>query len=65
MLSLERFFCFSIAPGPLISLTILVPQRHFTQFELKIRAIKLQKMLKFVLLENCFSDNLIKVEICY
>ena len=31
-------------------------------FEPKIRAIKLQKGLKFALLDNCFSDPSIEVE---
>ena len=51
----------------LISLTILVTMRLFTMFYFKIRAIKLEKTLKFALLGNCFFDHFdnFEVEICY
>ena len=43
-------------PSNLITLTILLTLRLFTQCLTKIRAIKLQKKLKIVLLGNCFRD---------
>ena len=44
------------APSNLISLTIFVTLRPFTQFQSKIRAIKLQKSAKIASLGNCFSN---------
>ena len=52
-------------PSNLISLTILVTVRPFTQFILKLEQLSRKKVLKFSLLGNCFSDLFTEVEISY
>ena len=50
------------APSNLIFLTFLVALRTFALFEPKISG---KKVLKFVLLGNCFPDLFTEVEIWY
>ena len=49
----------------LTCLTIFVTLRIFTQFYSKIRATIYKKALKFVLLDNYFSDLFTEVQILY
>ena len=46
----------------LIFLTIFVTRMYFAQFQLNIIDIKLEKSARFVVLDNCFSDNLTEVK---
>ena len=64
---LKQFFASDSpqAPSNSIFWTTLVTLRFSTQFQLKIRATKFQKVLNFVLLDNYFTDLSTEVEIRY
>ena len=51
-------------PSNLISLTILVTLRPFT-FNQKLEQLSSEKVLKFALLGNCFSELFTEVEIWF
>ena len=63
----KQFFASNLpqASSNLIFWTILVTMRLYTQFQLKIRATKLQKVLDFVLLDNNFTNVITEVQILY
>ena len=53
------------SPSNLIFWTILLTMRFFKQFQFKIRATKLQKVLNVVLLDKCFTNLFTEVQIWY
>ena len=61
----KQFFACNLSQSlsKLIFWTILVTMRLFTQFQLKIKATKLQKKLNLVLFDNYFSDLFTEVQI--
>ena len=63
----KQFFVFNIpqSPSNLNLWTISLTMRLFRQFQFKINAIKLQKELYFLLVDNYFTNLFSEVQIRY